>query len=80
MCGFGKWLYSLDDQTRQSARWATVRSRHAEFHKAAAGVLAHAIAGRKAEAASELAPTGSYSRATAALTSEMTAWKQDVAS
>ncbi|MGF1600304.1 MAG: CZB domain-containing protein [Acidimicrobiales bacterium] len=75
-CEFGTWLHSLSEDEKRSPRWEAVRQHHAEFHKTAASVLTDALAGNKAAATAQLDTTGAYGKASAALTGQMTAWKQ----
>ena len=74
-CDFGKWLYALGDKEKGGTHYKTVRELHADFHKAAADVLAKALAGDKTTASSSMA--GPFSTASSNLTSAMMAWKKE---
>lgn len=76
-CAFGRWLYSLDADTRRGPRCQRVRTLHAEFHREAARVLELALAGRKGEADREMAFGGRFANSSAALTAEMMKWKTE---
>jgi methyl-accepting chemotaxis protein len=75
MCDFGKWLYSLPPNERTSERWEKVRQLHAAFHVEAARVLDLALKGKKSEAEAALEPGNPYSATSAALVTELQAWK-----
>jgi chemoreceptor zinc-binding protein len=78
VCEFGKWLHGdVPASQKGSPHHATCIKLHAQFHKAAADVLVLALRGRKDEAEQLLKTSGSpFNAASAALTREMTAWKQ----
>jgi hypothetical protein len=79
-CEFGQWLLSLPKGDQSTAQWQKVRALHAEFHKAAANVLAMALAGKKEEAAAEMAFGGNFAKVSANLTVAMTEWRQSLQS
>jgi hypothetical protein len=60
--------------------YATVKDLHAQFHRAAAEVLAIALAGRQADARAAVAVGSPYSAASASLTNAMMQWRQTLAS
>jgi hypothetical protein len=74
-CPFGKWLYGLRGADASTADYATVKQAHAEFHRAAAGVLTTALAGRKAQALEQLAFSGDYSRTSGRLVLALRGWQ-----
>ncbi len=78
MCEFGRWLRDASVTDRRSAHWKKVRRRHAEFHQAAADVLALARDGRQKDAEEALAPGGLYGHASARLVKALMAWKAAV--
>jgi hypothetical protein len=55
-CEFGKWLDRLPTAEKTSAHYSDLTSSHAEFHRAAAEVLALALSGKQAEARDAMAP------------------------
>ena len=75
LCDFGKWLYALPAPQRADGHWENVRTLHAAFHTEAAKVLHLALLGKKAEAEAALQPGSPYSAASAALVTELQAWK-----
>ena len=76
-CPFGKWLYGeVDPTSRSSPHYETVRKLHASFHVGAAGVLALALAGKRAEAEAAMAPGSEFARASTQLTLALTAWQR----
>jgi hypothetical protein len=79
-CEFGLWLLSLPKEDQNTAQWQKVRSLHADFHKAAADVLAMALAGKKDDANAEMAFGGNFAKVSANLTVAMTEWKQSLQS
>ena len=54
-CEFGTWLRSIPPADHDGHHWATVRDRHAEFHRAAADVLDLALTGHRDEAEAAIA-------------------------
>jgi hypothetical protein len=78
-CEFGRWLHGLPLHERQGAHGRAIRDLHAEFHRTAAEVLEHALAGRKDQAAALMAAGGAFAHASSKLTVAMTAWKKDLA-
>ena len=78
LCEFGKWLHSdVPASQKGSPHYTACVTLHAQFHKAAAEVLALALRGKKDEADQLLKASSSpFNSASAALTHEMMAWKQ----
>lgn len=74
-CEFGKWLYQLPTVTRSTPHWKEVQKLHAAFHQAAGQVLNLALQGNQPGAAQLMSFGGSYTAASAALTSAMMKWK-----
>lgn len=76
-CAFGKWLYgpTLTNTDKASPLYKTVHELHAEFHKMAARVAEHALAGNKGAAESLLSSSGEYALISAKLTQAMVNWK-----
>jgi hypothetical protein len=56
--------------------WKDVKALHARFHVAAAEVLESAIAGRKSEAATAMAPGGTFADVSTKLVKIITDWKK----
>ena len=78
-CAFGKWLYEeLPAADRNSPRYARVRQLHATFHVEAAKILELAVRGQKAEAEAAMAMRTPFAGASAALTAELTAWRDSL--
>lgn len=75
VCEFGKWLHQgCDATTRAHPTHKKVVALHAEFHKVAAQVLGHALAGRKREAQELL--NGPYAERSRNLVLAMMSWRQ----
>ncbi|HEY0634983.1 MAG TPA: CZB domain-containing protein, partial [Gammaproteobacteria bacterium] len=53
-CDLGKWIYANLDHYQHNATFVAVRNDHAEFHKAAAGIVELCHAGNRAMASSSL--------------------------
>lgn len=77
-CEFGLWLLSLPKEDQTTAHCQKVRALHADFHKSAAEVLAMALAGKKEEAAAEMAFGGGFAKVSANLTVAMTEWRKSL--
>jgi len=77
-CAFGKWLYgpTVTAQDKTSAKYKTVQTLHAAFHKVAARVAELAVAGKKAEADKLMAQGGEFASASLKLTAAMIEWKK----
>ena len=76
-CEFGKWLYGeIDATSRRSPDYEKVRTLHAAFHVAAAGVLGLAVSGRRAEAEAAMGPGSEFARVSTQLTLALTAWQR----
>ncbi len=79
-CDFGKWLYTgISPATKLSPHYARCRELHAQFHAAAAEVLALAVAGRTAEAETKLGVGSPFAAASAAVTREIMDWQKEAA-
>jgi hypothetical protein len=76
LCDFGKWLNSLPLADRMAKEWKEARTLHARFHIAAADVLDSALAGRKSEAESAMAPGGPFADVSTKLVRLLTDWKK----
>ena len=78
-CEFGTWLNTLPLSDRMMNEWREVKTLHAKFHVAAADVLESAIAGRKSEAATAMAPGGTFADVSMRLVRIITDWKKKAA-
>jgi len=78
-CEFGKWLGSLPLAERMMKEWREVKELHAKFHLAAADVLDSALAGRKSEATTAMAPGGAFADISTKLVKMITDWKKKAA-
>ena len=74
-CEFGKWLYSLQGNMRQSAEWKSVQKLHADFHKEAGLVLDLALKGQKAEAEKRIANGGAFDKVSKEIAVSLAQWK-----
>jgi hypothetical protein len=79
LCDFGKWLNALPLADRMAKEWREAKTLHARFHIAAADVLESAIAGRKLEADTSMAPGGIFADVSTKLVRVITDWKKKVA-
>jgi hypothetical protein len=75
-CDFGRWLYSLPPQTRQTGQFETVRVLHAQFHKQAALVLRLALAGHRQLAKLAMAQGSGFALLSADLVAALRRWKK----
>ena len=73
-CQFGKWLYGLTPEERDSDDCKKVLTYHAEFHRTAADVLALALKGSKEEALKMLEYGGPYSHISGRLVLALNDW------
>lgn len=76
VCPFGRWLHAGEGATLDAARNGDVMARHADFHRAAAGVLAEVVAGRLDSAQQALADQDGYAGVARELTDALLAWIQ----
>ena len=79
-CQFGKWLGSVDAQTRSSAGYKKCSDLHAQFHSTASRVLGLALAGKKLEASKAMDPGSDYVSTSMNLVKALLAWAKDDAS
>ena len=78
-CAFGQWLRDLPASDRASEHCQVVSARHAEFHHAAADVLALALSGQRAAAEAAIEIGSPFSEVSKHLTLAMMAWQRDLA-
>jgi len=78
LCEFGKWLNSLPLSDRMMKEWREVKALHTKFHVAAAEVLEPALAGRRSEADTAMAPGGTFADISMKLVRIITDWKKKV--
>jgi chemoreceptor zinc-binding protein len=76
-CDFGKWLHGQVGNS--DPHYIEVKRLHAEFHVAAASVLALAVGGRPAEATAAMAAHTPFARGSASLVLALTAWERAAA-
>jgi methyl-accepting chemotaxis protein len=75
-CAFGKWLhYRIDPKVKASPQYPKIVQLHASFHEEAGSILDLALYGDKEEARSLIGLGSQFSRISAELTKEMSAWK-----
>lgn len=75
LCGFGKWLYNLDEPVKVSPAYRRVKDMHYRFHAEAAEIVRLMKAGRFNEATAHLA--GDYAVSSANLLKALGDWQQD---
>jgi hypothetical protein len=78
LCEFGTWFHSLGPEFRGSLHYERVGALHAQFHEAAARVLALALAGRGVQALTSLEFGSEYIRASVLLVDEMQLWRREL--
>ena len=76
VCPFGRWLHAGEGAVMDPVRNAEIMASHAQFHQAAAGVLAEVAAGRLDEARHALADTDGYAGVAHHLTDALVSWTQ----
>lgn len=75
-CAFGKWLHQrIDPRTKATPQYPDIVRLHADFHKEAGTILELALYGDKDEARSRIGLGSHFSRISAELTKEMSAWQ-----
>jgi hypothetical protein len=77
-CPFGQWLYAAEADLGASLHYERVRDLHAQFHRAAADVLALAIGGKGPQALTSLEFGSEYVTASVLLVDEMEFWKKEM--
>lgn len=78
VCAFGQWLRTAEPEALDRTRTGTVRSAHADFHKAAGRILAEAVGGRKSQAEAMMCDTDGYAGIAMRLTDELISWAEHV--
>lgn len=78
LCDFGKWFHSLVGADTTSENYKEVLDLHAEFHKAAAKVLALGLAGKKKEAQDAMDVGSEYSNISSSLILALGRWRNSV--
>ncbi|MCL2466300.1 MAG: methyl-accepting chemotaxis protein [Micrococcales bacterium] len=76
VCPFGRWLHAGEGAAMDAARNAEVMAGHAQFHEAAAGVLAEVSAGRIDQARHALSDPDGYAGVARTLTDALVSWTQ----
>jgi hypothetical protein len=79
-CAFGRWFYSLPSPIRATNHASEVQRLHADFHLAAAEVLALALTGRSGEATDAMGPGSRYATVSGGLLDALNRWKRDITS
>lgn len=74
-CDFGKWFYSLPNDLRANAQAKEVQKLHAEFHLAAAKVLALVKQGRIEDAKLAMSSKAEYASISGQLVLALMGWK-----
>jgi hypothetical protein len=77
-CAFGRWLFSVERDMKESLHYDRVCDLHARFHAAAADVLALATGGRGAQALTNLEFGSDYVKASVLLVDEMELWRREL--
>ncbi len=80
MCNFGKWLYSndLDNEILESAHYQNIRKSHADFHTAAAQVMAMIEIGETEQAKKMIVEDGHYGIHASKLRNEFCSWVEEL--
>lgn len=77
-CDFGKWFYSLPPAVRATEGAKSVQKLHAEFHVAAAEVLALVAQGRVEDAKLGMGSKGEYASISGQLVLALMLWKATI--
>ncbi len=77
-CAFGQWLVGASPEVRADPYYPEVKRLHAEFHRAAAEVLADALAGRRREAEAGLGIGSPFARISSQLVQRLVDWRAAV--
>jgi hypothetical protein len=77
-CDFGKWLYSLSSDEKNSSRWLNIQQLHANFHIEAARLLELAAQGYQQEAQDAMLIGSDFARLSGQLTMAMVKWKSSL--
>lgn len=77
-CKFGQWLYgsAISPATKTGMPYQVVKRLHADFHRAAGGVMERALAGDKATATALM--ENEFSARSEVLVKALTKWKREV--
>jgi hypothetical protein len=78
LCPFGQWFESVEPELRDSLHYERVRTLHAQFHEAAADVLALALSGRGPQALTSLEFGSEFVRASVLLVDELEFWREEM--
>jgi hypothetical protein len=78
-CEFGKWLYGLPSEVRESAIGKEIQAVHADFHTEAARILDMALKGQRAPALEALELQSKYAAISGRLALAMQKWKHKLA-
>lgn len=77
-CKFSVWLEGLPQEARHTPRALEVQRVHAEFHRAAAEVLEHALE-RRVELATHAIDRGAFASSLAQLNVVLCEWERELA-
>jgi hypothetical protein len=78
LCPFGQWIQSAEPALQDSLHYERVRTLHAQFHEAAARVLALALSGRGPQALTSLEFGSEFVRASVLLVDELEFWREEL--
>jgi Chemoreceptor zinc-binding domain len=80
MCEFGKWLYSIDlsEQFINYDRYTSILKTHADFHQAAADVMAQVELGNTKNAIKMVLTHGEFTAQANKLRTEILSWAQSL--
>jgi methyl-accepting chemotaxis protein len=77
-CDFGKWLYSLSSDEKNSSHWLNIQQLHSKFHIEAARLLELATQGKQQEAQDAMLIGSDFARLSGQLTMAMVKWKNSL--
>jgi hypothetical protein len=77
-CDFGKWLYSLSLDEKNSSHWLNIQQLHAKFHIEAAHLLELSKQGKQQEALDAMFIGNDFARLSSQLTMAMVKWKSSL--
>jgi len=74
-CDFGKWLYSLSADEKNSSHWSNIQQLHAKFHIEATRSLELAAQGKHNDAENAISKGSNYAILSCEMTMAMVEWK-----
>lgn len=76
-CDLGKWIYGEGEKYKALPEFSTLKSKHADFHRAAADVIKMADAGKSTSEETQLGGSSAFSQASTAVISALMNMKRN---